>query len=177
MTVFKSYKLIECNSLFEIPIYRLDPKAFNNELEKELDRICNPLASFENLFPENSKDKHEAHRHVLELHISYPWKFNEIVGWVLLNVNKEIFSGELFYKQGKRITKGSKSKIYYRGECFRFEILDEMIDIDIFSRILTELKGLTKKSVTKGRYIDTNRFETIGKYIAWRKMFIELNMF
>ncbi|HEX7904942.1 MAG TPA: hypothetical protein VF487_13790 [Chitinophagaceae bacterium] len=174
-TNFESYKLSEFNSLFEIPVYRVSPNSFENELQKELDRICNPLTLFENLFPKNSKEKYEAHRHELELHIGYLWKFNEIVGWVLLNIDKEIFSGELFYKEGKRIMKGSKSKINYRGESFRFDIVEEMTDLDIYSRILTELKGLTKKSVTKGRYIDTNRFETIGKYINWRKMFEYLN--
>jgi hypothetical protein len=174
-TNFESYKLSEFNSLLEIPVYRVSPKTFENELHKELDRICNPLTLFENLFPKNAKEKYEAHRHELELHIGYLWKFNEIIGWVLLNIDREIFSGEFFYREGKRITKGSKSKINYKGEAFRFDIVTEMTDLDIYSRILTELKSLTKKSVTKGRYIDTSRFETIGKYIRWRKMFEDLN--
>jgi hypothetical protein len=174
-TNFESYKLSEFNSLFEIPIYRVGPETFKDELQKELDRICNPLTLFENLFPKNAKDKYEAHRHKLELHIGYLWKFNEIIGWVLLNIDGGIFSGELFYKEGKRITKGSKSKINYRGEGFRFDIIEQMSDLDIYSRIVIELKGLAKKSDTKGRYIDTNRFETVGKYINWRKMFEDLN--
>ena len=175
MTVFESYKLTEFNSLFEIPIYRLDPKAFVIELEKKLDKICNPLAMFENLFPNNSKEKYDAHRHGLELHIGYPWKFNEIIGWVSLNIEREIFSGELFYREGKRISKGSKSKINYYGEVFRFDIIDEMTDLDIYLRIVTELKGVNKKTVTKRRYIDINRFETVGKYINWKKLFADLN--
>jgi hypothetical protein len=174
-TNFESYKLSEFNSLFEIPIYRVTPDAFDYELQKELDRISNPLTLFENLFPENSKEKYDAHRHELELYIGYLWKFNEIIGWVLLNIDKEIFSADLFYKEGKRIAKGSKSKIIYKGESFRFDILEEMTDLDIYLSILIELKGLTKKSITKGRYIDIIRFETIGKHINWRKMFEELN--
>ena len=174
-TNFRSYKLSEFNSLFEIPVYRVNPQSFEKELQRELDRICNPLELFENLFPKNSKQKYEAHRHELELHIGYLWKFNEIVGWLLLNIDREIFSGELFYKEGKRIMKGSKSKINYHGEGFRFEIKEEMTDLDIYSQILTELRNMSKKSVTKSRYIDTNRFETVGKYIRWRKLFEDLN--
>jgi hypothetical protein len=176
MTVFNSYKLIEHNSLFEIPIYRLDPNSFQNELQKELDKICNSLDWFKNLFPENAEHKYEAHRHQLELHIGYLWKFNEIIGWVLLNIDCKIFSGEIFSKEGKRVVKGSKSKINYKGEAFRFDILDEMTDLEIHSRILVELKNLTKKSITKGRYIDIHRLETVGKYINWRKMFVEINI-
>ncbi len=175
MTVFNSYKLTEFNSILEIPVYRLDPTSFENELQKELDKICHSLTYFENLFPKNAKAKYEAHRHELELHISYQWKFNEIVGWVLLNIDRQIFSGELFYKEGKRIIKGSKSKINYNGESFRFDIEEEMSDHDIYFRILAELKDLTKKPILKGRYIDTNRFETVGKYINWKKMFEDLN--
>ena len=165
MTVFNSYKLTEFNSLFEIPVYRLDPTSFEKELQKKLDKICNPLTMFENLFPKNAKEKYQAHRHELELHIGYPWKFNEIIGWVLLNIDRNIFSGELFYKEGKRIMKGSKQKINYKGESFRFDVTNSMTDLDIYSHILTELRGLTKMKNTKGRYIDIHRFETIGKYI------------
>lgn len=175
MTIFNSYKLAEFNSLFEIPIYRLDPGAFERELQRELDRICNPLTMFENLFPKNAKEKHEAHRHTLELHISYPWKYNEIIGWILLSVGRQIFSGELFYKEGKRVSKGSKSKINYKNEAFTFEILNEMTDLDIYSRILTELKDLSKKPFTKGRFIDLNRFETVGKFVNWKNLFVDLD--
>ncbi|MEO9211166.1 MAG: hypothetical protein ABI208_08705 [Ginsengibacter sp.] len=175
MTIFNSYNLTEFNSLFEIPVYRLDPASFENELQKELNRRCNPLTTFENLFPKNSKEKYDVHRRELEFHISYPWKFNEIIGFVLLNIDREIFSGEVFYKEGKRVVRGSKSKINYKEEAFRFDITDEMTDLDIYSRILTDLKGMTKKKITKGRYIDTHRFETVGKYINWRKMFAVLN--
>lgn len=127
------------------------------------------------MFPNNFQEKYNAHRHEIELHIGYPWKFNEIIGWVLLNIDGEIFSGELFYKEGKRVTKGSKSKVVYNSEAFRFDIFKEMNNITIYSKILTELKALNKKSLTKGRFIDTSRFETVGEYINWKKLFADLN--
>ena len=175
MTIFNSYKLTEFNSLLEIPVYRLDPTSFEKELQKELDRICSPLTEFENLFPKSAKEEYQAHRHQNELHIGYPWKFNEIIGWVLPNIDGSIFSGELFYKEGKLITKGSRHKINYKGESFRFDVKNSMTDLDIYSHILIELKGLTKMKNSKGRYIDTHRFETIGKHINWRELFVDLN--
>ncbi len=175
MTIFESYKLIEYNSLFEIPIYRIDPDAFINELQKYLDKTCQPITSFEEYFPKNAKEMYDSHRYQYELHIGYPWKFNEIIGWVLLNIDREIFSGELFYKKGKRIYKGSKSKITYRGEAFRFNIEDGITDLEIYSRIILKLKGLSKKSITRGRYIDTNRFETVGKFVNWKKLFEDIS--
>ncbi len=81
-TNFESYKLSEFNSLFEIPVYRVDPKTFINELQKELNKICNPVELYKDLFPKNFQEKYEAHRHEMELHIGYPWKFNEIIGWI-----------------------------------------------------------------------------------------------
>ena len=175
MTIFNSYKLTEFNSLFEIPIYRLAPASFEKELRKKIDSICTPLTEFEDYFPKNAKDKHQAHIHELEHLIGYPWKFNEIIGWVLLNIDGNIFSGDLFYKDGKLIKKGSRQKINYRGESFRFDVTNSMTDSDIYLQILTELKGLTQKTPTKGKYIDTHRFETVGKYINWRKLFENLN--
>ncbi len=175
MIIFESYKLTEVNSLFEIPIYRLSPDLFLKELQEKLDKICRPLTIFEDLFPKNSKNKYDAHRKELELHTGYLWKFNEIIGWLLINIDQEILSGELFYKEGSRIRQSSKSKIAYNSEAFRFNITDAMTDLDIFLSISAELKGLNKKSTTNGRYIDINRFETIGKYISWRKLFVGLN--
>ncbi len=92
----------------------------------------------------------------------------------LLNIDDEIFSGELFYKEGKRIAKGSKSKIVYKGEAFRFDVAEEMSHTAIYSKILSELKALNKKQLTKARFIDTNRFETVGKYIKWKGLFVDL---
>lgn len=175
MKIFKSYNLTEFNSLFEIPIYRLSPEEFEEELEKELDRICMPLKEFEELFEKDAVQKYEAHRHALKLHIEYPWKFNEIVGWLLLTSDSEIFSGELFYKRGKRIVKGSTSRIDYREVAFRFDIKDSWTDKVVYNRILAELKGLNQNTLTKNRYIDTNSFETVGEYIRWNKLIVDIN--
>jgi hypothetical protein len=173
MTVFRSYKLTEYNSLLEIPIYRVSPEVFEEEMQKELDKICNPLKMFEELFPANAKEKYDAHRHEMELHIGYPWKFNEIIGWVLLNIDGSTFSGDLFYKDAKRITKGSKSKINIKALAFRFDVEEHMTNFDVYSKILGELKGLAKKGVTKNRHIDSHRFETLGRYIDWKLLFEE----
>lgn len=116
MAIFNSYNLTEFNSLFEIPVYRLDPDSFENELQRELNRRCNPLTTFENLFPKNSKEKYDAHRHDLELHIGYPWKFNEIIGFVLLKTLTEKFLVvKFFIKKEKELQKVQKAKLIIKG--------------------------------------------------------------
>jgi len=178
MAIFKSYKLIEHNSLFEIPIYRISPTSFDSELEKKLDRLTfpNPLSSFEEHYaPEKAKEKYQEYRDKHQSDIAYPWKFNEIIGWILLNIDSDIFSGELFLKKGERIGKSSRRRISHKDEAFRFDVTQQMTNMDIYSRVMTNLKNLKGQGILKKRFIDMNRFETVGKYLNWKKMFAEID--
>ncbi len=176
MVPYESYNLSEQNSLFEIPIYRLDPNSFEKELQKKLDNICNPIFMFEKLNKENVKEKYNEHRRSNELNISYPWKFNEIIGWILISIDREYLHGYLFYKQSSKNTvPGTKGKIIQHNESFTITIAEEMTNLEIYLYILTELKGFIKRKILKDNYIDTNRFETIGKYINWKNLFFDLN--
>jgi len=178
MNLFQSYLLTENNSLFEIPVYRSSTEKFEKELHDKADTymLSNPLESYEEHYDKvTAKNKFEALRNWYIHHIGYPWKFNEIVGYVLLNIDREIFTGELFLNEKKRIVQNSKGKIVYKAEAFRFDVNPTMTDKEIFDKVLVELKLLNKKGNTKGRYIDTNRFETVGKFINWQDLFSELN--
>ncbi|MFA6086123.1 hypothetical protein [Mucilaginibacter sp.] len=178
MRLFESYLLTENNSLFEIPVYRSSPTAFEKELNAKVDKwmLTNPLSSFEeHYYKEMARQKFDALKQWFKSHIGYPWKFNEIIGYVLLNIDREIFSGELFLNEKKRIFQNSSGKIVYKTEAFRFDVKPTMTDKEIFDKILNELKSLKNKGNTKGRFIDTNRFEIIGKFFSWQNLFTELN--
>ncbi|MES2266150.1 MAG: hypothetical protein V4520_05295 [Bacteroidota bacterium] len=178
MSFFQSYLLTENNSLFEIPVYRSTTEKFEKELENKADTymLSNPLESYEEHYDKvTAKNKFDALRQWYKSHIGYPWKFNEIVGYVLLNIDREIFTGELFLNEKKRIVQNSKGKIVYKTEAFRFDVDPTMTDKEIFVKILSELKSLNKQGATKGRYIDTNRFEAVGKFINWQDLFSDLN--
>jgi len=178
MRSFESYLLTENNSLFEIPIYRLSPQVFEKELNAKADKymLTNPLSSYEQHYDKKTaKDKFDALRQWYKSHIGYPWKFNEIIGYVLLTIDGQIFSGELFLNEKKKIFQNSTGNIVYKTEAFRFDITSSMTDNEIFDKILSEVKLLKDKRNTKGRFIDTNRFETIGKFINWHNLFTELN--
>ncbi|WP_413669383.1 hypothetical protein ACEN9X_05130 [Mucilaginibacter sp. Mucisp86] len=178
MNLFQSYLLTENNSLFEIPVYRTSTEKFEETLDKKVAdwTSLNPVSADEAFFGKKlAEEKFEARRQWYKSHIGYPWKFNEIVGYVLLNLDGQIFTGELFLNEKKRTVQNSKGKIVYKTEAFRFDVNPTITDKEIFDTILVELKSLNKKGVTKGRYIDTNRFETVGKFINWRDLFSELN--
>ncbi|HEY0244977.1 MAG TPA: hypothetical protein VGC01_05395 [Mucilaginibacter sp.] len=178
MRSFESYLLTENNSLFEIPVYRVSPTVFEKELNAKADKymLANPLSSYEQYHDKKTaKDKFDALRQWYKSHVGYPWKFNEIIGYVLLNIDRDIFSGELFLNEKKRIFQNSSGKIVYKTEAFRFDVIHSMTNKEIFHKILSELQSLNTKDNTRGRFIDTNRFETIGKFVNWRSLFTELN--
>ena len=102
---------VESKPLFDIPIYRCSEGKYGKEFSEterrymqQFDRETAPIsyAKIKSQFMET---------------YWYPWKFNEIVGYIHLHVEhspkiRVKIDGDLFYVKAKRIVKGGKGKIF-----------------------------------------------------------------
>ena len=174
MIIEKTYGLDDHNGVFEIPIYRLNNEDFETELDnyitkqipftkEELTRMSGKKNAYENMFQE------------LKSINDYNWKFNEIVGWLTLHLNHEVVFGEIFLKDAKRINKNSSKKIKFHDCGFKIRFDQNRSNKELFDQISEKIDELSKSKLLKKRHIDKLKFETIGPFIDWKKLYSYLN--
>jgi len=177
MKIEESYGLTEVNSVFEIPIYRLSNSNFENELNNcvvnSIDYSQEDI--IRSLGEKEGKRIYDGIWTDIKTRVEYNWKFNEIVGWITICLNQEIIFGELFLKRTDRIRKNSKAKIDFYNCEFKIKFDSKNLNKEIFTKILTAVNKVQKSTKFKNRVIDISKFETIGPYIDWKKLYKSLN--
>jgi hypothetical protein len=158
---------------FEIPIYRCDQNQHTKETEEERKNYIASRFQFPPELP------HEIHKQIstnaeTDFNVKrwYPWRYNEIVGWLRLCADGTRIVGELWHIKAKRIRRRLRKKGVF---CASMKFLELSIDStdsseQIFNKIRTELEQLNTKRLLKKRYIDTDIFKTTGPFIDWRQL-------
>ena len=101
----------------------------------------------------------------------YPWKFNEIVGYIrLYHTGWLQVKGNLYYVRAKRIVKGSKSKIYYCCKIFEHRASETHTSRAIYEDLFYDLEHLTAQRPLQQRYLDLEAFRKFGPLIDWRQL-------
>lgn len=176
MKIEKLFRITETNSVFEIPIYRLT----NTDFEKELDNYVRNSIPYSrqdmiNMNGEKGKIIYDEVWMNIKARSEYNWKFNEIIGWILICLNQGTVFGEIFLKKTKRIRKNSSAKIAFRNCGFKVRFDYKNTNKQIFASILNEIQKLQESKEYKNRYIDKSKLETIGSFINWKKLYSALN--
>ena len=111
--------------------------------------------------------------------IWYPWKYNEIIGWLCLYILGTQFRGEYYFTTSNRIGKGiRKKKFKYSGKAFEHSLTRTTSSNEIFEEILRVLERVNKNEIPfKNRYFDLRTFKTIGKFVNWKNLIDKLNSF
>jgi hypothetical protein len=171
------------NYFFEIPIYRCTPEKHFLELGELENKIVNDIGIISIEYPENF-EKIKNDRYARN---SYPFDYNEVVGWIKLYILGNQIRGEYYFevdttdrrKDKKRLDKGIRKKRFENfGKAFEVSIYKENDNSQISEILKKELIDLQKNEKPfKGRFIDTRQLENVIKFIDWRNLIKELNPF
>lgn len=158
---------------FEIPIYRCDLGTHTKEMkakEKEFTieeyKDSAPI-SYQNMIDHFHRD------------IWYPWKYNEVIGWICLYIMGTQIRGDYYFTSAKRIGKGIRKKRFnYYGKAFEHSLTRNLSSNEIYQEIINELEHLNKNNKSfKNRHIDLKSFKIIGEFVDWKLLVDKLNSF
>jgi hypothetical protein len=151
---------------FEIPIYRCPIDRHTKEMEKDKLDWLEPSQEVKNSHPEyfcHAKRFWESHRW-------YPWRYNEVIGWLRLFVFGSQIRGELWYTKAKCILPKPKKLMFSRGDVFLRGFHPRQTDTEILTELTAELVKFQKSKRLKGRFLDLECFFSIAPSVRWRKL-------
>jgi hypothetical protein len=158
--------------ILDIAVYRCSPDQLTTELNKEKYRLREVLyPNWKNSDPKLQDE--DLKRIGRDRH--YSWKYNEIVGWIRLEVFGHVsnlqFRGKDYWIESKVIRRGLKKKpLRENGTVIEFSIGPREGSKTIFRKLTRQLEGLCEKTKFKDRYIDLESYRVVGQFINWRKL-------
>ena len=158
---------------FEIPVYRCDPDTHTKEMkikEKEF-----TVEEYKETAPISYQNILNHFHHT----ICYPWKYNEVIGWICLYIMGTQIRGDYYFTSAKRIGKGiRKKKFIYFGKAFEHSLPRNLSSDEIYQELIDVLERINKNERPfKNRYIDLDSLKTIGEFVNWEKLVDKLNSF
>jgi hypothetical protein len=150
----------------DIPIYRCPIDKHTKELEDKQNRFLDKM-----LEPKDSASESYKNAKLWWNESKwYPWKFNEIIGWLRLFVLTRQIRGQLWYSKTKRIYPRSNDIIYLMGNVFEHTFSQEQSDSEISLEVTAELIEFQKRKSMKGRFLDLECYSSIESSINWHKL-------
>lgn len=158
---------------FEIPIYRCSQSTHTNEMKDAEEKMVKEINHF------NSKSHEERMRNHFHSDKWYPWRYNEVIGWLCLYIMGSQFRGEIWFESSKRINKGvRKKKFLWMGKAFEHNIQNQTNSDEIYSEFIQILEELNlNDKFFKKRHLDLNVFKVTGRFINWVELIDKLNSF
>jgi hypothetical protein len=158
-------RLMPYEHIIDIPVYRCTEVTHATEMENQRGRW---LKGFDQQTAPQTYARVERR---WEQEYWYPWKFNEIVGYIrLYHTGWRQVKGDLHYVRAKRIVKGGKSKIYYRCKIFEHRASEKHTSRAIYEDLLRGLERLTARRSLQQHYLDLEAFRKFGPLIDWRQL-------
>ena len=102
--------------------------------------------------------------------LEYTWMFNEVIGWITLDVHDGKIVGNLWMDIAKRKRKGLRWKkiMPLMGSSIQTTVSDSMTSKQIFNRVLSALAEFQERPHIKKWHVDVSTFKMIGQYVDWR---------
>jgi hypothetical protein len=150
----------------DLPIYRLSLRQHTAELKTEKRKYLAPLKKYKNVAPESYAN---ADRWFDRYHW-YPWRYNEIIGWMRLYALGTQIRGELWCVKAKRITRRMKKKFFYVGKAFERSFRDNDSNERIAGEVARKLKQFTKERWMRKRSLDLECFQAVAPALNWRRL-------
>ncbi len=155
---------MEGKTLFEIPIYSMSQKKFENRWKKKRD----------NLYKQFIEQGHtEESAHIGVSNCFYPrwlWQYNQVVGYIRVSVTKVDVLFDLYCSLDERYAIDSKSRHYIQnwslnGTHFR---IGEKNNEEIRENIKSWLKVIENNHIPKRFYVDYSTFDNILDFLNIR---------
>lgn len=151
--------------LFEIPIYSMSKEEYKKRCIKYINRHAK----------ETTMDNYDFYYDHLkeEYFIDRPWKFNQIIGFVVIYYKPNSIWFNEYITSDKNIHAISKTKHFIKNtylEVYNFHIKDSMNNENIKDEIIYYINSLKKDIFLKRYFFDDSLFQRQIKYIDIRKM-------
>ncbi len=148
----------------DLPIYRLSLDQHTAELKAEKKKTLAPLRKHKKSAPESY-----AHADAwFDRYSWYPWRYNEIIGWLRLYALGTQIRGELWGVKAKRITRKMRKKFFYVGKAFEVSFRNDDSDARIAREVAKKLKEFSRESSMRKRTLDLECFHTVAPALYWR---------
>lgn len=157
---------------FDVPVYRCTNKKHSEEMAAEKFGLTKQLAD-SGFTREQVPNTFSSIENYFDRSLWYPWKYNDIIGWIRVFVCGRQIRGEYWWVLSKRIIKRGKKQFRYCGKAFESEDITSENSNQIFLLICELLTQLAKERPFKGRFIDIELLSAIGPYINWRDLVID----
>ena len=150
--------------ILSIPIYRCDSKQHSKEMKNAKKKY------WESCFKYGDKDFIEKMSIEFDKGKWFPWQYNEVVGWLQINLNNSKLIAELWFVEN-RISKQLRNKrILCQGkafECFLHGVNENSRIVEIiYSSLIDWIKTSNR---IKKRYIDVEDVRFKMSLIDWIK--------
>jgi len=156
---------------FDIPIYRSSIEKHTQELDDDKNKRLQNIVDIHGSDVIHSESYKWIGDH-FDRTQWYPWRYNEVIGWIRLYRLGSQVRGELWFTNAKKIRRDLKRKrIFYIGKAFERYLHKNMSSNEIFETICSELEYQKKQPPMKGRYLDMNMFLRTGRFINWKELF------
>lgn len=158
---------------FQIPIYIRDHGSHTKDLAEKKKKRRN---LFLNGCPEDFR-KEYVKRGSLKKNLDnweynnwYPWRFNEIVGYITLYRFGSQLRGDLWLVRGKITKRMAKKRFFYYGKFFEKSF--HSMEKDVTQMIVeTIIKYAEESESLKNRFFDFEEFKRISPFIDWNNLF------
>jgi hypothetical protein len=144
--------------ILEIPIYPYSQSEFNKRWEAYIRKIANP-------HPEISNDIVER----MSLHFSLRkiWKYNQIIGIIVVAVNDKNIEFHLFMCDKSKYYFSSSTKNYMQmyPSVQKTYYIDEQTEDELKNAIRTKIERIKKENLKTSYYVDCSVFDNVIDYI------------
>lgn len=161
--------------LFDIPIYRCTIERHSQEMEiKKKNYMILPKIQDSKIYQEALKRRMIS----FEERCWYPWKYNEIIGWISVYLDESKVRGDLWFVRQRISRLLKKKRFLYRADIFEWPLffwsdIHNMTSEQVFEDLKeTILKFIKDHRVLKNSkyYIDFTCFNNVGRLIDWKSL-------
>jgi len=149
---------------FELPVYRCSEAEHSTETESAKRRY---LKKFDR--PSVPQLHDDLVRLFYDLY-GYPWRYNDVIGWIRLFVLGCQLRGDLWWNHTKRQVRRGRKKFIFAGKAFELNVLNVNDSAEIERLLFERLHSTNEDFVLKGRYIDISLLTNLSPYINWQSL-------
>lgn len=156
---------------FEIPIYRCGEEQFLSQRDKDLAKHLEWLTHVSGVPPERAPVSHNNAKASFIDSYGGPWRYNQIIGWLLMRAGRSSIGADLWLCDAKRFHRRMRYKrFYYLGTQFIAQCSQELSSEQILSQIMSELRGYNLAWRRRGIVLDLDCLVRIGFCVDWRSL-------
>lgn len=156
---------------FELPIYRVTKEKYYKDMDEYIQNKFAKLNDFHREYYKNNLSKLADWKHACREEYGSIWEYNDVIGYIKLYFSGSQVRADHWSVKAKRIVKSKKKEFICIEESIygATTIHFEKESLGIYNKIIELVDEI--KSTLRNRYIETSKFEAIGPYVDWKKLY------